>query len=559
MRNPNLKPISILGISISLLMSSPLALSQSISSGQLEKRFDKPLEPLSQPKASIEYEVKGSKAPDNADQIKLKLNRVDIDGVSVFAENEIESIYSDSLGKEITLAEVYQFAEKITAYYGNQGYLLSRAIVPPQQINNGIVKIKVIEGYIDEVIVEGVDGVRPEIFNHVIAQIKASKPLHADVLERYLLLANDLSGLKFKSVLNPSKTNIGAATLVMTATKKSIEGAVSWDNRGSESSGPHQLLLEATVNDVYKYLFSTTIRYATVPNNAEELKYIQLHHEHILNGEGLKLAFDFSKTDSEPDGLTFRSFDVETAGNSGGVSLSYPVIRSREENFFVSGSFTARTSDTLQFGVINTRDKLRVFRFSGNYDKSDTYLGGGISLLSATLSLGADMAGAQVESRAASEPAFEHLQFQARRIQQINEKWTMDLRTQGQWANKTLPSAEQFGLGGEQTVRGYEPSEWTGDSAFTASAELRYEVPDIDWEGTMQLYGFYDWGKIWRENKANLPLIEKTIIKDSAGFGTRLTFPNDIAVNFEIARPFDEYANGDDNEFELYGRVSVQF
>ena len=80
-----------------------------------------------------------------------------------------------------------------------------------------------------------------------------------------------------------------------------------------------------------------------------------------------------------------------------------------------------------------------------------------------------------------------------------------------------------------------------------------------EWDGDVQLYTFYDYGKVWRENEANLPLIEKTVSVDSAGIGTRVSFPEDLSLNLELTKPFDEHFDGDSADWELYGRFTWQF
>ena len=78
-------------------------------------------------------------------------------------------------------------------------------------------------------------------------KIKASRPLHAAVLERYLLIANELPGVQLRSVLAPSQTP-GAADLILIVSPKRVEGYVSLDNYGSRYLGTGQLSAGIAVN-----------------------------------------------------------------------------------------------------------------------------------------------------------------------------------------------------------------------------------------------------------------------------------------------------------------------
>ena len=131
-------------------------------------------------------------------------------------------LYADLIGRKVTLQQVYDLAQRITAKYGSDGYVLSRAIVPPQELdpNGAVVRIQVIEGYIDRVEWPPQLAAYRDFFSHYAAKITAERPVNINTLERYLLLAGDLPGLKFKNSLKPHPTKPGAATLVVEVTRE---------------------------------------------------------------------------------------------------------------------------------------------------------------------------------------------------------------------------------------------------------------------------------------------------------------------------------------------------
>ncbi len=126
----------------------------------------------------------------------------------------------------MTLEVVYDIAKRITAKYGADGYVLSRAIVPPQELTPGgaTIRIQVIEGYVSKVEWPREKLARyRDFFSDYTAKIVADRPTNIRTLERYLLLANDLPGLKFTTTLQPSKTEQGAAVLVVEVTEKPLD------------------------------------------------------------------------------------------------------------------------------------------------------------------------------------------------------------------------------------------------------------------------------------------------------------------------------------------------
>lgn len=130
----------------------------------------------------------------------FELKEVQLEGASQFSPEELKQFYQDKIGKKITLGELNKIASDITAYYRNKGFILTKAVVPPQRINKGIVKIKIIEGFVSDVQLRGDVGGADSVLYSYAEKIKASKPLDAATLEHYLLLMEDLPRVEARAV-----------------------------------------------------------------------------------------------------------------------------------------------------------------------------------------------------------------------------------------------------------------------------------------------------------------------------------------------------------------------
>ena len=125
----------------------------------------------------------------------------------MFTQADFAPLYQPLLGKDITLAQIYDVAAAITAKFGKAGYTLSVALVPAQRISTGVVHIQVVEGYVDQIFIKTEDGtdITSELRAY-LAKIAAVRPLRQADLGRHLLLANDLPGVQARAVLAPSET-----------------------------------------------------------------------------------------------------------------------------------------------------------------------------------------------------------------------------------------------------------------------------------------------------------------------------------------------------------------
>src|SRR5262249_26541480 len=177
--------------------------------GREQQRFAEPPAPRSQPRGPI-VTLPSTVAPAGAENIRLTIRAVTIVGMTVYSPDEIAPLYADLIDHEVSLQAVYALAQRITARYGRDGYVLSRAVVPPQNLTatGAVIRIQVIEGYIDRVVWPAKLASYKNFFSYYEAQIVAARPANIRVLERYLLLLGDQPGLKVSTSLRPSTTQL---------------------------------------------------------------------------------------------------------------------------------------------------------------------------------------------------------------------------------------------------------------------------------------------------------------------------------------------------------------
>jgi hemolysin activation/secretion protein len=262
--------------------------------GRERERFTEPPAPLAEPGGQA-IALPSTVAPKGAEHINVLVRDVRIVGATVYPQEQLAPLYADLIGKRVTLQAIYDLAQKITTKYGNDGYVISRAIVPPQQLNPGgaSIRIQVIEGYVDKVEwPRAVDKYR-DFFSYYTMRITAERPANIHTVERYLLLAGDLPGLKFKNSLKPSAANQGAATLIVEVSESPFDWAARFDNRGPPGQGPLEFLASVTVNNLLRVHDAFTFSYAG-PFKTQELKYVYGQYSQVLIPEGLLFFIDAS-------------------------------------------------------------------------------------------------------------------------------------------------------------------------------------------------------------------------------------------------------------------------
>ena len=136
------------------------------------------------------------------------LRKVSLTGARAIPREEIARAYQPYLGKKVSQADLAAIASAISDLYRAAGFHLSRAIVPPQDIQGGHVRLQVIEGGITEVALKGEGaeqfGVRP-----MLDPVLAEQPSRLPTLERQLLLINGRPGVR---ITDTALEEIGVAS-----------------------------------------------------------------------------------------------------------------------------------------------------------------------------------------------------------------------------------------------------------------------------------------------------------------------------------------------------------
>lgn len=529
--------LAVLGVATEAIAQVP----PSAEPGRIEERF----KPAVLPQAAPEINIPPQQAlspPEEAAKTRFVLKGVVVDGSTVYAQNALVSRFENAVGHEVSLLDVYDLRDAITAKYRRDGYFLSQAIIPPQNITGGIVHIQVVEGFISAVTMEGKLRDRRGLIAAMAEKVKRSRPARTADLERYVLLIGDIPGVDVSTIIKPSPDTPGGADLIVLIRHKRIGGALSADNRGSRAIGPGEYSAELDAYSLFGLDGQTSIQYATA-DQTRELTYVAVRHTDVLNSEGLRLLLEADISRSRTGGVLSILEPLGT-GEIYRVQLSQPFIRSRSQSLSAGLGFTYLNSKTDLLGIPFTDDRVRYLTASVVYDFADVALGDrrpASTLIQAELDQGLDVLGATPNgsptlSRAQGRNDFTKANFEFERIQTINAQYSLSTNVSGQISAGPLLVSQQFGLGGARYGRGYEPSELIGDQGVAMDLELRRAFglgrnhPTIG-----QAYIFYDAGSVWLNRP--LPGEQRESSLSSAGGGIRFFLGHSLNIQLELAKP----------------------
>ena len=515
-------------------------------------------------------------APPGADQIFATPSAIDVDGATVYPPGVIEEMTRPLIGRRVAVSELFALAQRIEAKYRADGYFLTTVFLPAQRVTDGRVKLSVVEGYISNIVVEGNVGDVASQAQRFLNRITLARPANLRDVERYLLLTQDMPGVTMKAVLRPGKEP-GSSELVAQLQRTPWDGLLQVNNRGSKFTGELQGTFVVGSNSFTGLAERLEATFFTTFDN--EQNFGQLNWSNYIGGDGLQLRAYFGRGWIKP-GDALKIIDYDGVLTVAGVSLTYPVIRSRQLNLNVFGGYDYYHSHADVFGNQKlTRTDLSVLRFGADGNYRDDWNGvtfGNIRFSKGINAFGSTNKGDPFLNRLGADPTFFKFNGEVNRLQGI---WTTTgfsvnlLGTvAGQYSGDILPSNEKYFVGGERLGRGYFSGQVTGDKAVAGSLELQFNFAIPFDEGTeavggpsrggslpVQLYVFYDHARVWN----NAPGEIRHQTARSFGGGVRVSILEMVALELEGTRRLDRDVDGATarrlDPWNLYARVTARF
>lgn len=521
------------------------ARAQTVPPGAEAARIEDQLrEPPAPPASTQRPAVSGwalQEAPAGAEGITFTLSAVDIRGSTIYTEEELAALYRDRTGQDVPLSWLFELANAITVKYRNDGYVLSRVVVPQQEIHEGRVRLEIVEGYVSDVIIQGADGLKSKgQIERYAKALTRKRPTNMADIERYLLLIRDMPGHTADSLLRPSSDDKGGAEMILQVGFDPAMLSAGIDNHGSKFMGPLQTGIRAQANSLLQGGDQSVLRYVgsgtAVPANQIELRYFNASHSMLLGDEGSVLTLAAARILSHP-GNRLAALDTKSQSRVLSAELAHPFIRSRLTNLSGQMRFDMIDARNQLLGTVLADDRLRVMRMGGVIDHIDSW--GGVTQASLEGSWGLDIFGASRESspelsRARGEAAFTKINLELARVQRLSQDFNLYAGLQGQYTQDRLLSSEEFGVGGSTFGRGYDSSEITGDRGMAGRLELQYNgVTGWDLVDDYQAFVFYDAGKVFQSDGKD----GKDASLASAGAGVRFNISDYADASLTLAKP----------------------
>ncbi|AKQ56861.1 hemolysin activation/secretion protein [Bordetella hinzii] len=467
----------------------------------------------------------------------------DVSGVKTIPFEEVSAFLTPLAGKDITVAQLVAEVDKITVLYRERGYPLSFALVQNQDFANGLVVVTVVEGYIENVRIDGDIGNARQRLESLAQPLLQEKPLKQATLERVLNLMRTVPGVSFTPALELPKRANGATELSLEATRKKFTG-----NGGIADMGTGmQPIVNVGANSLTPLGEQVRLT-ASIPLNTDDVKYFAGEVRVPVGNDGWSVKVDGYHYQARPqdDAVQYLGFDRKVTTDRIGVGVSYPILLNNRRSL----------TGTLGMYATNSQDRYDQ-RHTDNWLREDSRVRAATAELryldvlperstDATLSVskGFDSMGARAkvtsnygyEATPPTDLDFTRWNLSVRQAFTLPAQFGLVLSGAGQYSSDILPTSEQVSFGSWRYGMGYPQGEISGDKGLGLSAEInrRFNI-GYQYLRALQPYVMVDYARSWYNNPALKPVNPKHL--SSVALGFRITDDKYYLFDFNIAKP----------------------
>lgn len=423
-----------------------------------------------------------------------------IEGQSLVSEPVLQAALAGFTQRDLSLTQLQEAAWVLVQTYREVGWLV-HAIVPQQEIEDGVVTLRVIEARLDRVRMEFPEGgrlPRSAIEAMVAAHLKSGQFINLEKLDRLVLLLDDMPGVQASASFAEGRENGSTDVLIQLAQEKPLDANFSIDNFGAVSTGARRLSANLNVNNPAGLADGLQLQALRTDGSG----YGRLSYTLPVGLQGARVGLHATDMRYHLVG-NFAALQASGAAVTWGADLSAALIRQADRNLSLQLTTDRKRFDNVALADLLASGATTVSRYrvdvlraglTGNW--LDQVLTPGQNILSLQATWGRvdlrDSPNEGADARGANTAGqFSKLNASYLREQNFTLSAIGYLQASAQWAKRNLDSSEKFYLGGVAGLRAYPSNEGGGSAGALVTAGLRLHVGEA-----FTFNPFADWGRV---------------------------------------------------------------
>ena len=485
-----------------------------------------------------ELSVEGQDNVGPAQSAPFLVKVIEITGNTLFSTDTLTALVADAQGQSLTLAELSAAVARITDYYRSQGYPLARAIIPAQEITDGVVRIDVLEARFGTITLTNTSLVDTPLLEAIIASLQSGQVIGQAALDEALLQLADIPGIVSSMALRSGQLAGTSDLLVTTAPGPAVSGNIAVDNNGNAYTG--RARVGADLNVINPFNSGGVLRINALTAGSG-MDYGRISYEALVSGRGTRLGGAFSALNYKL-GPPLASLSANGSAQVQSLWVRHPLLRSRPVQVYAQVQYDhLQLRDRIDVSATRTDRQLDNLSITLSGQSRNTFSPNSVNAFSVGLTagqVGYDNAAALASdaANAKTQGRFSKLQLKLTHLQTLTARNGLYLSVDGQWASTNLDASQKMGTGGPHTVRGYDTGTLSGDEGTVVTAEWRYQLGNAmggQWQGVV----FADSARVTVNKNTLNSGATNTATLSGAGIGLKWVGNNNWSASAHIAQP----------------------
>lgn len=434
---------------------------------------------------------------------------------------EIETVTAAYTGRMVGFADLVAITERLNQLYLEKGYVTARAVLEPQTIEGGVVRVTLVEGRVGEIAVQNNRSTRDDYIRSRIS-LRPGDLVRLDVLRDDIVRFNATNDAQIGAEIKAG-SEFGTSDLVLHVFEPPRwTGGLYYTNSGRSETGTNQMGVTLASRSLFGLRDPLSLNVVW----SEGTVGGSLSYQVPASRLGSRIGIGYHRNQIEVVHGEFEA--IEISGDSSGTSVSFihPLIVRAGTKLVGSVEYQDKESGTYFFGAKLIGGRVRTIGLNLSYQRSTE---GRVIILSQSASMGTSSSGGDAER-------FSRFNTAVTGHWQLGPLYQLTLRGSVQFTGDyLLPSSEQVYVGGESTVRGLGSGQISGDKGYFVNVDVKRRVRD-----GLEVFAFVDHGAALPYRGEGKPLTEKDRVT-SAGVGLNFALGKYVSGRVLYGVPLQEW------------------
>jgi hemolysin activation/secretion protein len=481
---------------------------------------------------------------------KFEIRRYVLEGNTLLSQDAADRVLAPYVGPSKDFGDVQRALEALQGAYQSIGYGGVEIRLPEQELERGEVRFVVIEVKVGKVTIEGNQHFKAANIRRSVPALREGTTPNSREIAESIRLANENPSKQSAVLLRGSeREDLVDATIRVTDIDPE-RWSMTLDNTGNENTGRGRLGIAYQHANLFDRDHVLTAQFITSPTKIKEVSVYGVGYKIPLyaRGDSVEFVAGYSNVDS---GTVQDLFLVSGQGSIFGARYNQALPKWRElEHKLVYGlDYRAYQNQVAPEGTPGSLvPDATVHPFSLTYNASLRSTGQDLSFyanFTQNIPGGTDGQDEDFKKLGArfgvGSAGYRLFRGGFNYVRVVKADWQFRANFNSQYTDDALIAPEQFGLGGADSVRGFNERYVANDKGYRTTLEMY--TPDVAksvgfGEGRLRFLAFYDTGAL-RRNYTQ-PNEQEAVNLDSGGLGVRLNYRTNLTARLDVAHVFHD-------------------